>query len=256
MLEYRLYVDESGDHILFGWPQQNNRFFGLTGIIIESGKYRLNTQPQLEALKQEFFPHDPNGKPVILVRNSIIRYEKHFWRLKDLQTREKWEQSIIKFFQQHITQIFTVVMDKQTHLDRYGEETYDPYHYCFTVLLERYRGWLSAITERKGDILVESRDKKLDRTLKALYQEIYNNGTDYLTGQEVRDYLTSKEVKLKKKDANIAGLQLADLLANPSKIDILLEHKCQLQNLPSAMTHRINEAVRTKYNPYGRVFLE
>ena len=256
MLEYRLYVDESGDHILSGWPQQNNRFFGITGVIIESIKYNNETQPLLEALKQHFFPHDPNGPPVILIRNSIIRYENHFVRLKNPVLREEWEQAIIGFFQQHITQIFTVVMDKQTHLDRYGEETYDPYHYCFTVLLERYRGWLSAITGRKGDILAESRGKKLDRTLKALYQEIYNNGTDYLTGQQVRDYLTSKEVKLKKKKANVAGLQLADLLANPSKIDILLEHECQLQNLPGAMTHRINEAVRTKYNPYGRVFLE
>lgn len=252
MRKYRLYIDESGDHILSAWSQPDNRFFGLTGIIIESEKYRLNTQPQLEALKQEFFPHDPNGKPLILVRNSIIRYEKHFWRLKDLKLREEWEQSIIRFFQQHITNIFTVVMDKQTHLDRYGTETYDPYHYCFTILLERYRGWL--IRKGRGDMMAESRNKELDRKLRALYQEIYNNGTDYLTGQQVRDHLTSKELKLKKKDANIAGLQLADLIANPSKVDILLEQGCQLQNLPSATTQRINKALRTKYNIYGRTF--
>lgn len=255
MRKYRLYIDESGDHILSSWSQPDNRFFGLTGVIIESEKYRLNTQPKLEALKQEFFPHDPNGTPVILVRNSIIRYKKHFGRLRDPTRREEWEQSIIRFFQQHITRIFTVVMDKQTHLDRYGAETYDPYHYCFTILLERYRGWLNTIGGR-GDITAEARNKKLDTELKTLYQKIYNNGTDFLTGQQVRDYLTSKELKLKKKDANIAGLQLADLIANPSKVDILLEHGCQLQNLPGATTRRINNALRTKYNIYGRVFLE
>jgi hypothetical protein len=36
--------------------------------------------------------------------------------------------------------------------------------------------------------------------------------------------LTSKEIKLKPKNANIAGTQLADLLAYPLKQEILVEN--------------------------------
>jgi len=39
----------------------------------------------------------------------------------------------------------------------------------------------------------------------------------------VASRLTSKELKIKPKRANIAGLQLADLIAHPSRREILLE---------------------------------
>ncbi|MDA0734821.1 MAG: hypothetical protein O2860_09590 [Chloroflexi bacterium] len=150
--------------------------------------------------------------------------------------------------------MFTVVMDKQSHFERYGEATHPPYDYCFTVLLERYRGWLKVVGGR-GDVMVESRNGPLDTELKALYSEMYQYGTGFLSGQEFRDYFTSKELKLQKKNSNIAGLQISDLLANPAKIDILLSHRQNLPNTPSQSTIRILDAIRRKSNQYGRVFL-
>ena len=173
--------------------------------------------------------------------------------LQDQRLANEWENAIVDFFQ-HVRRIFTVVMDKQSHFERYGEATNPPYDYCFTVMLERYRGWLQVVGGR-GDVMVESRNGPLDSELKNLYSTTYSDGTGYLSGQQFRDYFTSKELKLRKKNANIAGLQISDLLAYPAKIDVLLSHRQNLPNTPSACTIRIADAVRRKYNNYGRVFL-
>ena len=103
--------------------------------------------------------------------------------------------------------------------------------------------------------MVESRNGPLDTELKELYSDMYEYGTEFLSGQQFRDCFTSKERKLQKKNADIAGLQIADLLANPAKIDILLSRRQNLPDTHSQSTIRIADAVRRKYNQYGRVFL-
>lgn len=67
--------------------------------------------------------------------------------------------------------------------------------------------------------------------------------------------LTSKEIKLDRKSANIAGLQLADLLAHPAKQACLVERGIgeDRQNL---FGNRLFAAVRDKFDcvePAGRV---
>ena len=80
-------------------------------------------------------------------------------------------------------------------------------------------------------------------------------GTDFLSAQELQNYITSKEIKLKPKSANIAGLQLADLVAYPAKIEILQANGCPLTNTPSLATRHIIEGIQPLYNQYGKRFL-
>ncbi len=47
----------------------------------------------------------------------------------------------------------------------------------------------------------------------------------YLDAKVCRETLTSKELKVKPKRANVAGLQLADLLAHPLTRDVLYAYK-------------------------------
>lgn len=42
-------------------------------------------------------------------------------------------------------------------------------------------------------------------------------GTHNLTSEDLKAHLTSKELKVKSKQANIAGLQVADLIAHPAR---------------------------------------
>lgn len=158
--------------------------------------------------------------------------------------------------------LITVVIDKKAHIERYGSAAFHPYHYCLAVLLERYCGFLNRI-HGQGDVMAESRGGTEDRQLRAAYQSIWQNGTHFRTPQFFQQALTSKEIKLKPKAANIAGLQVADLLAYPCKQEILLAHE-RIQDPGDVFGKEISRCVASKYNRrlsdgrvkgYGQVFL-
>ena len=55
-----------------------------------------------------------------------------------------------------------------------------------------------------------------DRRLEQSFAGLYADGTANISRQETQQHLTSKKLKLKPKIANVAGLQMADMIANPS----------------------------------------
>ena len=64
---------------------------------------------------------------------------------------------------------------------------------------------------------IESRGGKEDRRLKDSFRRITNSGTNHLSTDQIMEKLTSKELKVKPKSANISGLQVADLIAHPAR---------------------------------------
>lgn len=77
--------------------------------------------------------------------------------------------------------------------------------------------------------MVESRNGVNDNRLKESFINIYNNGTEYLEAIKFQILLTSKQLKVKPKSKNISGLQIADLIANPSRNDLLVECKLKIK---------------------------
>lgn len=103
---------------------------------------------------------------------------------------------------------------KREHLDRYEDWAEDPYHYCLKVIVERYVLELHS-GGRRGDVMAESRGGKEDRRLKDEFSRVYL--TSAAVGyNRFAECLTSSQLKVKPKSANIAGLQLADMIAHPS----------------------------------------
>ena len=74
-----------------------------------------------------------------------------------------------------------------------------------------------------GDAMAESRGGKEDRRLKDSFERLWTNGTDYVAPEQFQTCLTSKQLKIKTKANNIAGLQLCDLIAHSSRNEILRE---------------------------------
>ena len=64
--------------------------------------------------------------------------------------------------------------------------------------------------------MAEGRGGKEDMRLKAEFARIYDYGTEFIKAEEIQARLTSRELKVKAKSANVAGLQLADIVAHPS----------------------------------------
>jgi hypothetical protein len=262
---YRLYIDESGDHTFENLDSSPKRYLGILGCFIEAEYYRGAFQPKLEQLKQKFFPHSPD-EPMILHRREIIDKSGRFWRLRDPEVEKNFNNDLLKFFEATDYKVVAVVIDKKSHIERYQAAAFHPYHYCIAALLERYCGFLN-FCNAVGDVLAEQRGGKEDMQLKEAYRRTYESGTTQRGSEFFQKSLTSKEIKIKPKSANIAGLQLADLLAYPCKNEILFENdRITDQDWQSQkFSQEICKCLSEKYNRhifngrisgYGKVFLE
>ncbi|MBA7664982.1 hypothetical protein ES703_73048 [subsurface metagenome] len=176
---------------------------------------------------------------------------------------DAFNKGFLEFIKEQGYRIITVVIDKKVHIERYGEFAYNPYHYCLTVLLERYCGFLN-FSNAQGDVMAESRGRVEDNQLKEAYRVLYKVWTQWRGTEYFQKALTSSEIKVKPKSANIAGLQLADLLAHPSKQEILIEEK-RLDDPGGNFGKQICQCIQAKYNQqvyegrirgYGKIFLE
>ncbi len=262
MIRYRLYIDESGDHTYGELEDPAKRYLGLTGCVVESEVYRTRFHPALEALKQTHFPHSPD-EPIILHRNDLINRRGPFWRLRDPENERRFNEDLLRFLDEQDYLLITVVIDKKSHIERYGNAAYHPYHYCLAVLLERYCGFLN-LFNAQGDVMAESRGGTEDKRLKEAYQQLYEHGTYFRNATFFQRVLNSKEIKLKPKSANIAGLQIADLLAYPCKQEVLIQNGRINEISDAAFGRAIRRCILPKYNRrlsdgriqgYGQVFL-
>jgi hypothetical protein len=121
------------------------------------------------------------------------------------------------------------------------------------VLLERFVFFISR-TNHQGDVMAESRGGKEDMRLKASFARLWEQGTDYVAPEQFQKALTRKQLKVKQKQNNISGLQLADLLAHPSRNEILHEQKLLGKDL-APFAKQVIEILQKKYDQRGgRIF--
>ncbi len=107
---------------------------------------------------------------------------------------------------------------------------------------------------KAGDVLAESRGTRPDKELKDAYQTIYNQGTAWISGEVFQRRLTSKELKIKRKADNVAGLQIADLIAYPSyKATLARQRKEPLPQDFNSRIATILEAGKYRCGPNGRI---
>lgn len=259
---YRIYIDESGDHTYCSFESPGKRYFGITGCIVELSYYKASFHPSLEALKQEHFPRDPDDPPIVLHREDILHSKGCFWRLRDLAKRSAFDQSILDFFAEQKYVVVTVAIDKQAHIERYGQAAFHPYHFCLAAMMERYCGFLN-FYNAEGDVMIETRHKKENRDLQTAYDKLLMSGTYYHPAEFFNRVLTTKEIKFRTKSANIAGLQIADLLAYPCKNEVLMED--ERINKIGKFDEQIIGIMQDKYNKqvyrgqikgYGKVFIK
>lgn len=119
--------------------------------------------------------------------------------------------------------------------------------------MERYVQWLNR-RGHIGDVLAEQRGRAEDARLKDSFRRLYEEGTEYVSAEALRSALTSKELKVKPKSNNIAGLQIADLIAHPSYRSMKTER--ERKRLPNDFGTKVAEILaKSKYlrSPGGKV---
>jgi hypothetical protein len=198
----------------------NQQYLGLTGIIMRLEYAESAFTAALNEIKQATFGRNDFS----LHRADILAAAKApYTVLKDPAVREAFDNALITLIEDATYRVVTVIIDKKEHRDKYKVWRYQPYHYCMAVLLERYVLFLEA-TKDSGDVMVESRQKKDNKRLSKAYRRLYKHGTEHISSARFQAALTSTEIKIKTKTDNIAGLQLADIVANPSCRELICKH--------------------------------
>jgi hypothetical protein len=241
---YRLYLDESGDHVFREVFEPPHRFLCLLGCWF-CNPYYLRFHEQLEALKSRLLPHHPDD-PVILHREDMINARKEFKMLRDSERCAEWNEELLRLLNLVEFRVVAVVVDKQALREDYGDSAAHPYHLGLGFMLQRYAGYLNHIN-RVGDVIAESRGGTEDRLLKESYSQVFDRGVWMTPAQAFQEALTSSQLKLKPKSANISGLQLADLLGHPVKQWILRQNGF-VKDKPSLFARKVMDIVIEKFN--------
>lgn len=250
--KYRLYIDEVGNSDLEASRDPNHRYLSLTGVIIGLDYVDRIVAPEIEALKRRYFITHVDD-PIVLHRKELVNKRPPFQALQDSEVEKRFNADLLALLERLDFRVITVVIDKLDHRERYLVWHYNPYHYCLEVLMERYVLWLHRY-QVHGDAMAESRGGKEDMRLKCSFERIYEQGTGYVSAELFAERLTSRQLKVKNKSNNIAGLQLADLIAHPSFKATLARR--QNQSLPQNFGGQIAGILeRCKYNrsPSGRI---
>jgi hypothetical protein len=254
---HRLYIDESGDHAFSNANNDHQRYLGLLGLWFDTDKPFIIDKPftnfapyrdfaqALSDLKRNIFDWHPDELPICLHRKDLINCKGAFRKLRDPKLNKRFEHDLLEVVGKADFIMTCVVIDKKSHQPKTYRKNFDPYHYCLAALLERYAGWLNH-HGALGDVMAESRGKREDQELCTAFKLTYQNGTNIHDAQYFQRALTSGEIKLRKKEHAIPGLELADLLAYPFKREMVTELRGE--DRPQDFSSALLDVARLKMN--------
>lgn len=202
--DYVVYVDESGDHSLAS-IDPDYPVFVLALCIFHKRHYSEKIIPAVEKLKFNYFGHDS----VVLHENEIRKQKGDFAFLSHLPTRKEFLARLSSIMDASNFILIACVVDK-VRLSRSAGVASNPYHVALGICLEALRNFLA---EKKQDqlkthVVVECRGKREDSELELEFRRICdgdNPGNKHLPF----------DIVFADKKTNLAGLQLADLVARP-----------------------------------------
>lgn len=215
---YRLYIDEVGTSDLGSVNTDSERYLSLTGIAMLVTEARDVLAPQFASLKADVFNHDPDD-PIILHRKKIVGRSGPFGVLANDDLRAKFDERIFAAMEGCNYTVITALIDKKAMLAKDEWKKKEPYHYLMEVLVEKYVQFLER-KQSRGDIMPEGRKGKQDQRLQEAFIRVMAAGTYYVPRARMRAQIPSSNLKFRYKRDNVAGLQLADLLAHPSHMTI------------------------------------
>ena len=256
---YRLYIDESGDHVFNHLDNPAHRYLCLIGCWFRNPEY-LQFHEHIQRFKTDHIPHHPD-EPPILHREDIVNRRGCFCHLQDAARCQAFDHALREIIRAAQFRIVAVVIDKLALRQRYGEAAAHPYHLAIGFMLQRYCGYLNHVN-RTGDVMAESRGGREDRLLMDSYSRVHDQGVWMTSAATFQLALTSRQLKVKNKTANIAGLQLADLLGHPVR-QLILREQAHLDKPAPPFAAQLLPMLETKFNHhlydgrtagYGKIF--
>jgi hypothetical protein len=202
-----MFLDESGDHNLRVIDPQYPLFV-LGGVIVDKDYAEGELSERLAAFKRDLFGRED----LILHTADITRNRNGFEGLKDAGFRQAFYEQLNALMADLRYSVVACAIRKDQHLSRYGVAALDPYLLSLDVLVERFCMDVGNI-EAGGLIVAERRDPTLDHELELAWLNLKIQGTRFLQAKQIERRILA--MNLRDKKANLAGLQLADLVVTP-----------------------------------------
>jgi Protein of unknown function (DUF3800) len=238
---YRLFIDEVGHDNLKASSSSLEQHLCLMGVILNGRGHRDLTE-RMNTLKTTTLG---TNKAVLHRREIIEKKPAPFDRLRDETIRASFDAGMLGIIRDSSYTALTVLIDKHDQLKKYKVYYLNPYHYCLTTMMERYVMWLKD-HQVTGDVVAEWRSPDQNKRLEAAYAYFYKHGTKNVTKAEVQACLTSSQLKIEKKEANISGLQLADLVAHPARTYLICKKRGERMTAPFGR-EIVKILLKTKY---------
>jgi len=202
--DYVVYVDESGDHSLASIDTAYPVFV-LALCVFHKRHYSEKIIPAVEKLKFNYFGHDS----LVLHETDIRKQKGAFAFLSHRPRRDEFMAWLSDIMVKSNFILISCVVDK-ARLGRNEGETTNPYHLALDICLQRLHDFLSEKGQQdlQTHVVLECRGKKEDRELELEFRRICDgNGGQ---GKQLPFHIVFADKK-----TNLAGLQLADLVARP-----------------------------------------
>jgi hypothetical protein len=243
-LDYRLFIATAGTADLKRTSAGGGQYFSLTGAILRYRDLDTILARPLERLKATYFSTAQGS--VILNRKDVVDAKPPFDALRDPKKAAQFNDDLLNLLRAADYTALTATIDQPQHHQTFGTWKHPPYHYCMMALIEGYTRWLNTHSAT-GDAMMASRGGREDMRLKTAFATIWDAGTDQVRPERIRPFLTSKQLKVKPSGKNIAGLQLAALLAQPG---LLAAQAAQTKaSLPTTLDGQIAQIMRaTKFD--------
>jgi Protein of unknown function (DUF3800) len=205
-----VYVDESGDHSLVS-VDRDYPVFVLALCIFHKRHYSEKIIPAVEKLKFNYFGHDS----VVLHENEIRKQKGAFAFLAQRAVRDQFMPQLSSIVEASNFILIAGVVDK-ARLSKSEGTASNPYHIALGICLEALRAFLAEKqqTQLKTHVVVECRGKKEDAELELEFRRICDGSN---SGGQPLPF----DIVFADKKTNLAGLQLADLVARPVGINYL-----------------------------------
>lgn len=202
--DFVVYVDESGDHSLAS-IDPDYPVFVLALCVFHKRHYSEAIIPAIEKLKFNYFGHDS----VVLHETDIRKQKGDFAFLSHLPRRQEFMRWLSDIMVKSNFILIACVVDK-ARLDRSEGGASNPYHIALDVCLQRLHDFLAEKGQQdlQTHVVVECRGKKEDRELELEFRRICD-------GKDGQSRQLPFSVVFADKKTNLAGLQLADLVARP-----------------------------------------
>ncbi len=215
-----IFLDEAGDHSL---SQINNDFpiFALAGVIFNPEDYQISVN-KINKFKLKYFSHEG----IILHSREISGREGDYNFLNNTELRESFLEDLSRNIQSLELKIIASVIKKKVLVNKY-KNPFNPYSLALEFVFEKVFEYACTHKVDYIHFIAESRGSKENKELHKVFKQL--RGENRFCEKDIipcfvdSGKLNSIHARLefRKKQSNVIGHQIADLIVSPIARTIL-----------------------------------